>query len=166
MGPVVDETLTNWLLRPFQSSTTFRLLREHGTCIFHVMDDVLPITQAALGYDVDLDFERHDDAGWIVKSACHWYKLDVVNWDVTNPRSEATAIVVGQGVLRPFWGWNRAKHAVLEATILATRVHLIDATEIRQELERLVIAIDKTAGSRERAAWELVTGYIDTKTNA
>ncbi len=48
MGPIVDESLT-WLhLRPFQTSTTFRNLKETGCGVFHVVDDVLLIAQAAL----------------------------------------------------------------------------------------------------------------------
>jgi uncharacterized protein len=162
MGPVVDEALTNWLLRPFQSSNTFKLLRNNGCCIFHVMDDVLPIVQAALGFEVDVEFKEHATGGWIVKSACHWYKLKVVRWDVSTPRSEAVAVVVETGFLKPFWGWNRAKHAVLEATILATRLHLTERADIQQALAGLASAIEKTAGPREHQAWELVTKYIDS----
>ena len=35
---------------------------------------------------------------------------------------------------REFFGFNRAKHAVLEAAILATRVELLPADEILSEL--------------------------------
>ena len=160
MGPVVDEQLTAWTLRPFQSSTTFQLLRAQPTCTFHVLDDVLPIVQAALGYELDVAFQPHPQGGWIVASACHWYRLKIVEWDVSRPRSEARAEVLERGVLRPFWGWNRAKHAILEATILATRLHLADRSSILEDLARLAPAVDKTAGDRERRAWELVQHYI------
>ncbi len=160
MGPVVDESLENWLLRPFQTSTTFQLLQAKPYCIFHVVDDVLPIVQAALGFQVSVSYTRHDDGGWIIDSACHWYRLEIVVWNTEGLRSEARAKVHSHGFLRPFWGWNRAKHAVLEATILATRLHLADRDSIMEDLARLRPAVDKTAGPRECLAWELVNEYI------
>jgi hypothetical protein len=71
--------------------------------------------------------------------------------------------VVHRGVTREFMGFNRAKHAVLEAAILATRTHLIPAEQIRDEFARLQVIVDKTAGPREREAMALLTGYVQSK---
>jgi hypothetical protein len=49
---------------------------------------------------------------------------------------------------------------VLEAAILATRTHLLPAQEIRDELRRLQVIVDKTAGPREHEAMALLTGYV------
>lgn len=192
MGPVVDAELQHWTLRPFASSTTFRLLRNNPHCVFHVVDDVVPVVESALGLPSSLTFEAHatqaasstfDVAGstevghlgsgdsaaatesaaatvWSIPSACHWYHLQVTDWDVSQERSRATARVVERRVLRPFWGWNRAKHAILEATILATRLHLADRGEIHEDLARLELAIDKTAGPREQIAWQLLRDFF------
>lgn len=164
LGPVVDERLESWLLRPFQTSTTFRLLRENPQCIFHVTDDVLTVVQCVLGRTTDVTYRAHPAGGWIISNACHWYKLEVTDWDVSQMRSEATARVVERGIERPFWGWNRAKHAVLEGAILASRLHLLDGDTIRKELERLHVAVDKTAGDREWHAWELINEYVAQRT--
>ena len=43
MGPLVDVELKNWTLRPFSSSTTFRNLQSNPHCVFHVIDDVVPL---------------------------------------------------------------------------------------------------------------------------
>ncbi len=161
MGPVVNADLTEWTLRPFASSTTFKLLRERPVAVFHVVDDVLPVVQAALGMEADLRFEQGPAGDWILADCCHWFKLEVTNWDVSTQRSEARARVTERGVKRPFWGWNRAKHAVLEATILATRLHLADRHAIADDLATLKKAVEKTAGDRERAAWNLVQEFID-----
>jgi hypothetical protein len=53
----------------------------------------------------------------------------------------------------PFRGFVRAQAAVVEAAILATRLHLLDAHKIESELAYLQIAIDKTAGPVELEAW-------------
>ncbi len=164
LGPVVDEQLETWLLRPFQTSTTFRLLRDNPQCIFHVTDDVLTVVQCALGLTADVTCRAHPAGGWIVDGACHWYKLEVTDWDVSNLRSEARARVVDRGIERPFWGWNRAKHAVLEGAILASRLHLLESDTIQQELKRLQVAVDKTAGDREWQAWELINEYVAQRT--
>jgi hypothetical protein len=74
--------------------------------------------------------------------------------------------VVHRGVRREFVGFNRARHAVLEAAILATRVHLLPAGQIRDELARLQVLVDKTAGPREQEAWALVSAYIASKLGA
>ncbi|MCA9132030.1 MAG: DUF447 family protein [Planctomycetales bacterium] len=160
MGPVVNEPLTQWTMRPFQSSTTFRLLRSNPQCVFHVVDDVLPVVQAALGQPPELDFHRGPSGGWVITSACHWYRLCVRDWDLSRPRSEARAELLEQEVLRPFWGWNRAKHAVLEATILATRLHLADRALIREDFAKLATAVEKTAGPREWQAWNLLQNHL------
>ena len=68
--------------------------------------------------------------------------------------------LVGSGELRPFLGFNRAKHAVLEAAILATRVGILPDDEIRREMERLAVPVEKTAGAEEREAFELLRDYI------
>ena len=54
----------------------------------------------------------------------------------------------------PFRGFNRAQAAVVEAAILVSRLGMLPAEKIDREIEYLRIAIDKTAGPRERQAWE------------
>jgi hypothetical protein len=160
MGPVVDETLQSWLLRPFQTSHTFANLRRAPRAVFHVTDDVLTVVRAVLGLPLELEYRQLYEQVWLIESSCHWYQLEITQWDLTNVRSEATARVVAHDLLRPFWGWNRAKHAILEATILVTRMHLLEIAEIEREFARLQPAIEKTAGSQEREAWRLLREYL------
>lgn len=156
LGPLVNEELTEWTLRPFQTSRIFGLLREHSSCVFHVIDDVLPIVQLVLGQDPQLSCEQLASGDWILRDACHWYQLEITTWNLTSQRSEAQARRLAHGVLRPFWGWNRAKHALLEAAILVSRAHITSASELSAALDRLRSPIEKTAGDRELAAWRLI----------
>ncbi len=168
MGPVVDVDLQHWTLRPFASSTTFRYLQANADCVFHVVDDVLPIVEAALGLPTNLTFEPlRSEAeagtqclGWTIPTACHWYHLRVSHWDTSQARSEAQAQLLSQAVQRPFWGWNRAKHAILEATILASRIHLIEPHVLHDDLQRFTVTIAKTAGEREQQAWQLLRDFF------
>jgi len=188
MGPLVNPELTRWTLRPFVSSTTYRLLRSNPHCVFHVVNDVVPVVESALGLSSSLTLEQHTlqrkleqssqaeakpllrDGEpecatvpvWTIPTACHWYHLQVTSWEITQERSQATACMLEQRVLRPFWGWNRAKHAILEATILATRLHLADRPAIDEDLNRLKTMIVKTAGPRELLAWQMLREFFET----
>ena len=53
-------------------------------------------------------------------------------------------------------GLCRARHAAVEASILASRLKWLGAEHVRAELARLQELVDKTAGPRERAAMDYV----------
>ncbi len=55
---------------------------------------------------------------------------------------------------------NRARAAVLEAAILATRLDRLPRDKIDDEIAYLKIAVDKTAGAAEREAWNVVLDKI------
>ncbi len=54
---------------------------------------------------------------------------------------------------RAFGGLNRAVAAVLEGAVLVSRLDMLPADKIDAEFGYLQIAIDKTAGPKEREAW-------------
>jgi hypothetical protein len=98
--------------------------------------------------------------GAVLVDACSWREVAVDAIDATGPRARVTTRVVGRGTGREFVGFNRACHAVLEASILASRVRRLPADEIRAELQRLAVLVDKTAGPRERAAMDCVLAHV------
>ena len=61
---------------------------------------------------------------------------------------------------RPFIGYNRARHAVVEAAILSTRLHLLGAEEVGRQMALLAPLVEKTGGSREREAWEAIEAVV------
>ena len=75
-------------------------------------------------------------------------------------RARVSTVVVGGGAGREFLGLNRARHAVLEASILASRARWLAADDIRAELRRLQVLVDKTAGPREREAMAYVRAVL------
>lgn len=162
MGPIVDESLT-WLhLRPFQTSQTFRNLRQQPHGVFHVVDDVLLLAKAAMGKLETLPetFAAEKVPGRVLASACRWYEFEVESLDATNDRSEIRARVLHVGRLRDVFGFNRAKHAVLEAAILATRLHLLPRDEIERQLAALRSPVEKTAGPNELEAFQLISDHV------
>jgi hypothetical protein len=55
---------------------------------------------------------------------------------------------------------------VLEAAILATRLHLLPPDVIAAEFERLQVIVDKTAGPHEQDAMALLTAYVQARAAA
>jgi hypothetical protein len=158
MGPIVDEAFTTLVLRPFRTSRTYQNLKFRPYGVFHVVDDVLLLARAATGKlsTVPDHFAAERIAGRVLSSACRWYEFEIDACDDSHERTEMQARVVHRGRLRDFFGFNRAKHAVLEAAILATRLHLVPSEKIIEEFQRLRVIVDKTAGPRELEAFELL----------
>lgn len=171
MGPIVDEAaahggpLSELVLRPFQTSTTYKNLKRTGEGVFHVTDDVEMIARAAIGrLDPLPELTSIDASGApIIPSACRWYAVQVTELDDSQERTHIVAGVVAQGRLRDFFGFNRGKHAVIEAAILATRLHLTGSKPVLEKLAELQVMVDKTGGPSEQAAFEMLRQFVESK---
>lgn len=152
-----DETI---VLKPFLETTTFRNVSATRAAVVNLTDDVYLLAQSAISSPQFPWSPAKVVRGAVLEAACSWRELEVLELDDTPPRSRITARVVHRGVRREFIGFNRARHAVLEAAILATRVHLLPAEQLRDELTRLRVPVEKTAGPREQEAWTLVEDYV------
>jgi len=164
MGPIVDEAGDVITLRPFKTSTTYRNLKATGQGVFHVTDDVLLLARAAIGQIQQLDPIPSRPAthviGVVLTESCRYHELQVDAIDDRDDRTTITARVVHTDRLRDFFGFNRAMHAVLEAAILATRLHLTGADAVQADMNRLQILVDKTGGPRERMAMDELRQHI------
>jgi len=160
MGPHVSDDLSEWTLKPFQSSTTFRNLHGRHRCVINVVDDALLLANAVLGNANDSPSLWTDGLGYVLDGSCHWYALSIKDWDITQPRAIATCLVCSTGSKRSFFGWNRAKHAVVELAILTSRIGLLESAYLESEIARLRVLIDKTAGERENLAFQLLVEHI------
>jgi len=162
MGPIVDDTMATLRLRPFQTSQTYRNLMAVPSGVFHVVDDVLLLARAAVGLllETPATFRAERVSGVVLAQACRWYEFLVDEVDDSKVRAEITVRVVHSGRLRDFFGFNRAKHAVLEAAIIATRIDLIPRNEILAEFARLKSPVDKTAGPQETEAFALLEQFV------
>jgi hypothetical protein len=162
MGPRVDADMRRFVLRPFPTSQTYRNLQLRGEGIFHVTDDVLLLAQAAVG-EVDSAPETMDAVkvkGHILCDACCYYEFRVTGMDKSRERVRIEAEVVHSGRLREFLGFNRAKHAVVEAAILASRIHILPREEIDAEFRKLGVIVDKTGGPQEQEAFAFLSEYV------
>lgn len=165
MGPEVDRQLTRITLKPFATSTTGRNLITTGQGVVHVVDNVELIARGALGKWDEPPATRPADMikGRVLEDCCSWFELQVDEIDDTTERLRITTSILHTGQRRPFFGFNRAKHAVLEAAILATRLHLIDSDTLQRQLEQLQVLVDKTAGEQERLAFDLILAHVEER---
>jgi hypothetical protein len=162
MGPIVDESFERLVLRPYRTSTTYQNLKRSGSGILHVTDDVELLARAAVNrFEKPPELLELDSAhGVVLAGACRWYAFRVRTLHDRTERTTIECDVVEQGWLRDFFGFNRAKHAVLEAAILATRVGLLPAEHLRAEMKRLAVPVEKTAGPQERRAFAFLEEYL------
>jgi len=151
------------VLKPFLETRTFQNLTDTRTAVVNLTDDAMLFAQGAISSPQFSWVPASVVNGAVIQAACSWRELEVITIDATPPRSRIDARVVHRGFTREFMGFNRAKHAVLEAAILATRTHLLPAEQIREEYARLQIIVDKTAGPREQEAMTLLTQYVQSR---
>ncbi len=167
MGPVVEleqeGEIKQLLFRPFQDSKTCQNLMATKQGVFHLSDDVLlfarAVTKQLTAAELPL-LPAKKIEGEIISNACRWYEFQITSCDTSSIRAELKAEVFHRGGVRMFLGFNRAKNAIIETAILATRLDLLDGDFIEEELKRLQVIIEKTAGEQEREAFDLLTKFI------
>jgi hypothetical protein len=148
------------VLKPFLETATYRNVSATRTAVVNLIDDVRVFARAAISNPAYTTVPAYSVRGVVLADACSWRELEVTAIDSTPPRSRIETRTLHRGVSREFIGFNRARHAVLETAIYATRVHLLGREFLLNELERLQVIVDKTAGPREFEAMALLSDYI------
>jgi hypothetical protein len=163
MGPhVMAEPFDRFVLKPFCTAQTLRNLQAHGEGVLHVSDDVLLLARAAVGElePVPELFPAEHVRGWVLRGACHYFEFRITRCDAQAERAVLEAEIVHTGRLRDFFGFNRAKHAVVEAAILATRTAILPRDEIEAEYRKLAVLVQKTGGPREMEAFTFLQAFV------
>lgn len=162
MGPIVHGDFSALTLRPWAGSTTYNNLLATRQGVFHVVDHVTLIAEAAIRQLTTLPetFPAAVVEGAVLDDCCRWFEFRVTTMDTSEDRAVLEAETVHTGVRRPFRGFNRARHAVIEAAILATRVHLQSPGDIETQLQFLKNAVDRTGGPGEVAAFDMLMNHF------
>jgi uncharacterized protein len=170
MGPRIEQGFHEFILRPFATSQTCQNLLRIREGVMHVTDDVGLIAQFAVHGNSNELGDWYADLrpartvrGMYLASACRTYEFRVLSIDDLQDRVTLHCEVVDQLQLREFWGFNRAKHAVIEAAIAATRIGILSDDEIRQEFSRAAIIVGKTGGEQEHSALQFLQSYWQEK---
>lgn len=142
------------LIAPFKPSGTLDNLLREGSAVLNLTDDVRVYAGCLTGRrDWPLAPTEMLDEMRLRDALGHEeLVVDRVEADDLRPRLYCRVVhAASHGMFR---GFNRAQAAVLELAILASRLDRLPPEKVRQEMEYLRIALDKTAGAREREAWE------------
>jgi uncharacterized protein len=142
------------ILAPFRPSTTLENLSRAGRAVINHTDDVR-IFAGSLTGRANWTVRPADKIECAVLEAALSHQeliVDRVEQDELRPRFFGR--IVHRAAHAPFAGFNRAQGAVIEAAILVSRLHMLAPEKIDREIAYLRIAVDKTAGPREREAWD------------
>ncbi len=153
-------------IAPFRPSVTLDNLESTGVAVINVTDDVRVFAGCLTGRR---DWPTRPAAvvkGRVLEAALAHREVRVLSRDDDAARPRFRLAVVHEETHAPFRGFNRAQGAVIEAAILVSRLHMLPPEKIEREIAYLEIAIEKTAGPREREAWGwLMDRIADYKTN-
>jgi hypothetical protein len=168
MGPQVDDgacyaaAIERLTLLPFDTSQTAANLAVVPEGVFHLVDDVLIFARAVTKTPfLPPCRPAREVRGWVLDEACMACEFRIETTDASGARVRHEARVVATHTGRPFVGFNRARHAVVEASILVTRLHLLGEAEVRRQMALLAPLVEKTGGIREREAWALIEQRVD-----
>ena len=140
-------------IAPFRPSVTLDNLESTGVAVINVTDDVRVFAGCLTGRRDWPTRPAHTVVGRILEGALAHREVRVVDRDDDATRPRFRLIVVHEEIHAPFRGFNRAQAAVVEAAILVSRLHMLPPEKIASEIAYLEIAVEKTAGPREREAW-------------
>ena len=153
-----DETI---VLKPFLETTTYRNIAASRAAVVNLTDDVRIFARAAISSpQYRIRSRRPSFAASCSPTAARGAsskcgrstarrRARVSRWrSCTAGRAASSSASIAR------------RHAVLEAAIYATRLHLLPRAFIDSEMARLQVIVDKTAGPQELEAMALLTEHI------
>lgn len=152
----------NWIIAPFRPSATLANLQGVPFAVANYTDDVRIFAGSLTGRR---DWPLAPIEGFAVPrlaAALAHAELAVSRIEEDPQRPRFVCRVLRRAQHAPFEGLNRAKAAVLELAVLASRLDFLPRDKIEREIDYLKIAIDKTAGPEEIEAW----GWLMEKVEA
>ncbi len=142
------------VIAPFRPSKTLDNLVRSRQAVINLTDNVAILAGCLTGrYDWPTEPAVVVDGARLQDVLAH-LEVEVEREEADPLRPRFFCAVRHHGQHRSFRGFNRAQAAVVEAAILVSRLHLLPAERVDREIAYLQWAVDKTAGEREREAWE------------
>ena len=149
------------LIAPFRPSVSLDNLLASRAAVINLTDDVR-IFAGALTGRYNWPLHKADKInGYVLDAALAHRELQLVEIKDDDARPELYFRVVHEVAHASFRGFNRAQAAVIELAVLVSRLHMLAMEKIDAELAYLTIAMEKTAGEREREAWQWLVERIE-----
>ncbi len=141
------------LISPFRPSASLDNFLLTKTAVINLTDDVRVFAGALTGRrDWSLSKAIKVNGVFLDSALCH-RELSLVDLKDNEIRPEFLFKVVHEEIHSAFKGFNRAQAAVIELSVLVSRLNILPIEKIETEMDYLKIAIEKTAGEREYEAW-------------
>lgn len=149
------------IIAPFRPSASLDNLLRARCAVVNLTDDVRIFAGALTGRR-EWPVQRAEKIdGYVLQAALAHRELELAEIKEDAVRPELSFRVVHEVMHAPFRGFNRAQAAVLEAAVLVSRLHMLPPEKIVAEIAYLTIAVEKTAGERERQAWDWLMERIE-----
>lgn len=150
-----------WLvIAPFHPSATLANLRRTPHACVNYTTDVRVFAGCVTRRRRDWPVVPTGRGGWQLAGALAHSEVEVVEVIEDEQRPRFRCQTLQEVSHAPFLGFNRAQGAVVEGAILVSRLHMLPAEKVENELRYLQIAIDKTAGEAEREAWSWIMDAV------
>jgi hypothetical protein len=149
------------VIAPFRPSATLDNLLLNGTATMNATDDVRIFAGALTGRRDWPVRPAHAIGGYLLDGALAYRELELARVEEDAVRPTLYFRIVHEASHRPFRGFNRAQAAVIELSVLVSRLHMLPMEKIEAELAYLTLAIEKTAGEYERQAWAWLMERIE-----
>lgn len=154
-----------WLLQPFRPSTTLENFLSTRCGVVNFTDDARVFAGCVTKRQTDWATVPADKVQSVRLAsdlilACDEVEITDVGDDSQRPKLTCMSVHSRCITHRPFRGLNRAVAAVLEGSVLVSRLNMLPPEKIDQEFAYLQIAIDKTAGPHELEAWGWLTDAV------
>lgn len=149
-------------IRPFKPSISLENILRNRSGVINYVDDVRIFASCIVKKNIKINFlkTKHIDCSSIKEAISHT-EFTVEHIEDDNLRPTIICKPVNEVTHKMYYGMNRAKSAVLELCILASRLGIIEDKKIQDEIKYLQIAIDKTSGENELEAWTWLIDYIN-----
>lgn len=149
------------LIAPFRPSTSLDNLLQSHNAVINLTDDVRVFAGALTGRGTWTVHRAEKINGYVLDGVLAHRELELVEVKEDPLRPELYFRVVHEVNHAAFRGFNRAQAAVIELAVLVSRLHMLPMAKIDAELAYLSIAMEKTAGEREREAWSWLVEKIE-----
>ena len=149
-----------YLISPFRPSRTCDNLKRSRQAVINHTDDVRIFAGCLTGRNDWPTLPVEGIAGVRLANALVHVEVEVAEWEDDELRPRFYCRERGHETHAEFRGFNRAQVAVIEASILVSRLHMLPAEKIAREMDYLRMAVEKTAGPHERVAWQWLVDRI------
>ena len=160
LGVYIEDKIIK--LKPFKPSVSLENILRNKSGVINYIDDVKIFASCITKRDINIEFVKVNKVSCSrIKNAISHTEFIVERVEEDNKRPTIICSPVNEETHKIFYGFNRAKSAVIELCILTSRLGIIDNKKIEDEIKYLEIAIKKTAGKNELEAWEWLLEYIN-----